>query len=103
MLRLAYWAAGPCGWGSVMSNVVQFARPVASAEVVEELIKLGYLKGRKRRDVRAIEEALVKLHVSHSCKLCDGWRIAILDSLVAAKVLLGLFGLWPVRTLGRLG
>ena len=73
------------------------------AEVVEELIKLGYLKGRKRRDVRAIEEALVKLHVSHSCKLRDGWRIAILDSLVAAKVLLGLFGLWPVRTLGRLG
>jgi hypothetical protein len=62
MLRLACWAAGPCKWGSVMSNVVQFARPAASAEVVENLIKLGYLKGRKRRDARAIEEALARLH-----------------------------------------
>jgi hypothetical protein len=41
--------------------VVQFARPAISVEVVEKLIKLGYLKGRKQRDVRAIEEALARL------------------------------------------
>lgn len=44
-----------------MSNVVQFARPAVSVEVVEKLIKLGYLKGRKQGDARAIEDAFARL------------------------------------------
>jgi hypothetical protein len=44
-----------------MNKVVQFARPAASAEVVEKLIKLGYLKGTKRRNAGAIEDALARL------------------------------------------
>ena len=44
-----------------MGNVVQFKRPVASIEVVEKLIELGYLKGTTRRQAGAIEDALARL------------------------------------------
>jgi hypothetical protein len=44
-----------------MGNVVQFKRPVASIAVVEKLIELGYLKGTKRRQAGAIEDALARL------------------------------------------
>ena len=44
-----------------MSIVVPFKRPIASAGVVEKLIRLGYLKHSKRRDDRAIEDSLARL------------------------------------------
>jgi hypothetical protein len=44
-----------------MSNVVQFARRTTSVEVIEKLIKLGYLKGTERQNARAIEHALATL------------------------------------------
>jgi len=44
-----------------MGNIVQFKRSVASIAVVEKLIELGYLKGTKRRQAGAIEDALARL------------------------------------------
>jgi hypothetical protein len=44
-----------------MSNVVQIKRSAASAEVVEKLIRLGYLKRSKRREDSAIEDSLAQL------------------------------------------
>jgi hypothetical protein len=44
-----------------MGNVVQFRRQIASVAVAEKLIELGYLKGTKRRQAGAIEDALRRL------------------------------------------
>jgi hypothetical protein len=62
-----------------MSNVVQFARPVASVEVVEKLVELGYLKGTKHRNVDAILDALARLQED----LCRAQTIRICDPLHA--------------------
>jgi hypothetical protein len=44
-----------------MSNVVLFKRPVASIQVIGQLIKLGYLTRSQRRNEDVIKDALAKL------------------------------------------
>jgi hypothetical protein len=44
-----------------MSNVLQFRRRGASREVIDRLVKLGYLEQTLRRNAGAIEDALARL------------------------------------------
>ena len=44
-----------------MSNVIPLAHPATSAEVVEKLIELGYLKGTNRQSGSAVDDALARL------------------------------------------
>jgi len=44
-----------------MNNIVPFKRRAASATVIEELVKLGYLKNSNRRNEKAIERALARI------------------------------------------
>lgn len=44
-----------------MSNVLQFRRRSASREVINNLVKLGYLEQALRRNAGAIEDALARL------------------------------------------
>jgi hypothetical protein len=46
-----------------MSNVLEFRRRGASREVINNLVKLGYLKQTMRRDAGAIEDALARLQI----------------------------------------
>ena len=48
-------------WSVNMSNVLQFKRRGASREVIDNLVKLGYLERRMRHDAGAIEDALARL------------------------------------------
>jgi hypothetical protein len=63
-----------------VSNMVQFTRPIASIEVVEKLIELGYLKGAMRRNAGAIKDALARLQED----LCRDQTIRGSDPLGAA-------------------
>jgi hypothetical protein len=45
-----------------MSNVIQFRRPLVSADITEKLIRLGYLHSSKRRNDDAIRLALDRLN-----------------------------------------
>jgi hypothetical protein len=65
-----------------MSNVVQFAQAIASRTVVNKLIKLGYLKGTKRLNNRAIRDALAKLQYD----LCLNQTIRVRDQRKADNV-----------------
>jgi hypothetical protein len=49
-----------------MSNVLEFRRRGASREVINNLVKLGYLKQTMRRDAGAIEDALARLQIDLS-------------------------------------
>jgi hypothetical protein len=44
-----------------MGDIVQYRRAFASAEVIEKLVKLGYLKTSQRHERRAIEKAISRL------------------------------------------
>ena len=44
-----------------MSNLLQFRRRGASREVIDKLVKLGYLKRTLRHNAGAIEDALARL------------------------------------------
>jgi hypothetical protein len=44
-----------------MSNVLHFRRRSASREVINNLVKLGYLEQALRRNAGAIEDALARL------------------------------------------
>jgi hypothetical protein len=44
-----------------MSNVLHFRRRSASREVIDKLVKLGYLKRTLRHNAGAIEDALARL------------------------------------------
>jgi hypothetical protein len=44
-----------------MGTVIQFRRPVASAEVIANLVKLGYLRPAKRYEANAVEAAVAQL------------------------------------------
>ena len=44
-----------------MNKVVQFQRRRVSTEVIENLLKLGYLKGTQRQDPRAVDRAMARL------------------------------------------
>jgi hypothetical protein len=60
-----------------MSNVIQLVHPVTSAEVVEKLIELGYLKGTKRQNVSSVDDALARLQED----LCRNQTIRTSDQL----------------------
>jgi hypothetical protein len=60
-----------------MSNVLQFRRRGASRAVINNLIKLGYLKQTMRHDAGAIEGALTQLQND----LCRSQVIAESDQL----------------------
>ena len=45
-----------------MSDVLQFRRRSASRDVIDNLIKLGYLKQTMPHKADAIEDALARLH-----------------------------------------
>jgi hypothetical protein len=57
-----------------MGTIVQFRRPVASAEVIANLVKLGYLQPAKRYKANALEAALVRLKhdLSRDGVICEG-------------------------------
>jgi hypothetical protein len=63
-----------------MSNVIQLTHPVTSAEVVEKLIELGYLKGTKRQNASAVDDAIARLKED----LCRNQTIRTSDPLGAA-------------------
>ena len=65
-----------------MSNVVQFAQAIASRTVVNKLIELGYLKGTKRLNNRAIRDALAKFQYD----LCLNQTIRVRDQRKADNV-----------------
>jgi hypothetical protein len=44
-----------------MSDVLQFRRRGASREVIDKLVKLGYLEQTMRRKAGAVEDALAQL------------------------------------------
>lgn len=56
-----------------MDNVIQFRRPVASAETIAKLVKLGYLPPAKRHKPLAIERAVARLRrtLYHDGVICD--------------------------------
>ena len=45
-----------------MSNVVEFRRPPVGADLIEKLIRLGYLHTSKRRNEDAIRLAMDRLN-----------------------------------------
>jgi hypothetical protein len=44
-----------------LNNVVQFSGRRVSIEVIENLIRLGYLKGTHRHDAPAVDRAMARL------------------------------------------
>jgi hypothetical protein len=57
-----------------MGTVIQFRRPVASAEVTANLVKLGYLQRAKRYEANALEAAVARLtrDLSRDGAICEG-------------------------------
>jgi hypothetical protein len=57
-----------------MGTVIQFRRPVASAEVIANLVKLGYLQPAKRYEANALEAAVARLRhdLSRNSVICEG-------------------------------
>jgi hypothetical protein len=57
-----------------MGTVIQFRRPVASAEVIANLVKLGYLQPAKRYEANALEAAVARLRhdLSRDGVICGG-------------------------------
>ncbi len=60
-----------------MSNMIQLSHPV-TAEVVEKLIELGYLKGTKRQNPGAVNDALARLQQD----LCRNQIIRVGDPIL---------------------
>ena len=56
-----------------MGTVIQFRRPVASAEVIGNLVKLGYLHPAKRYEASAVEAAVARLRndLSRDGVICE--------------------------------
>ena len=75
------WARGDrlCGVSPVLSSevllgtVIQFGRP-ASAEVIANLVKLGYLQPAKRYEANALEAAVARLRhdLRRDGVICEG-------------------------------
>ena len=57
-----------------MGTVIQFRRRVASAEVIANLVKLGYLQPAKRYEANALEAAVARLghDLSRDGVICEG-------------------------------
>ena len=57
-----------------MGTVIQFRRPVASAEVIANLVNLGYLQPAKRYEANAVEAAVARLghDLSRDGVICEG-------------------------------
>jgi len=60
-----------------MNNVLQFRRRGASREVIDKLVKLGYLERTMRHNAGAIENALARLQDD----LCRSQAISESDQL----------------------
>ena len=56
-----------------LGTVIQFRRPVASAEVIGNLVKLGYLQPADRYEANAIEAAVARLRhdLSRDGVICE--------------------------------
>jgi len=57
-----------------MGTIIQFRRPVASAEVIANLVKLGYLQPAKRYEANALEAAVARLRhdLRRDGVICEG-------------------------------
>jgi len=57
-----------------MGTVIQFRRPVASAQVIANLVKLGYLQPAKRYEANALEAAVARLRhdLRRDGVICEG-------------------------------
>jgi hypothetical protein len=71
-----------------MTNVLQFKRRDASKEVIDNLVRLGYLKQTTRHNADAIEDALVRLQndLCRSQVISEGDLLGCYQTAPIAKI-----------------
>ena len=71
-----------------MSDVIQFRRRGASREVIDKLVKLGYLEQTMRRNAGAVEDALARLQNDLCRSQVISWsdRVGCYQTATMAKI-----------------